>query len=51
MQSISYGGGLCATAATTTVAFMDAGLITEVGKSHVVDHNNVKRVQDYSNKR
>jgi len=49
MQNISYGGGLRAIAATTTAAFrpMDAGLDTEVDKSLVVDHNKVKRVQDY----
>jgi len=39
-------------AATTTAAFrpMDAGFITEVDKSHVVDHKKVKWVQDYLNK-
>src|SRR6218665_120153 len=42
MQSIRYGDGLRATAA----AFMDAGLITEVDKSLVVDHNKVKRAQE-----
>src|SRR6218665_1732188 len=43
MQSIRYGVGLRATAAITTAAFMDAGLITEVDKSLVVDH---KRAQE-----
>jgi len=47
MQSISYGWGLRAIAATTTAAFTDAGLITEVDKSLAVDHNKVKMVQDY----
>jgi len=51
MQNISYGGGLRAIAATTTAAFrpIDDGLITEVDKSLVVDHNKVERVQDYWN--
>src|SRR6218665_3334772 len=42
MQSISYGGGMRAIAATTTAAFTAAGLITEVDKSLAVDHNKVK---------
>ena len=46
MHNISYGGGLRATAATTTADFrpLDAGLINEVDKSLVADHNKVERV-------
>ena len=47
MQSISYGGSLRAIAATTTAAFTDACLITEVDKSLAVDHNKVKMVHDF----
>ena len=46
LQSIRYGVGLRATAAITTAAFMDAGLITKGDKRLVVDHNKVKRAQE-----
>lgn len=46
MQSIRYGVGLRATAAITTAALIDAGLITEEEKRLVVDHNKVKRAQE-----
>ena len=43
MQSIRYSVSLRATAAITTSAFMDAGLITEEDKRLVVYHNKVKK--------
>jgi len=46
LQSIRYGVGLRATAAITTAAFMDAGLITDGDKKLVVDHNKDKRAQE-----
>ena len=46
MQSIRYGVGLRATAAITTAAFIDIGLITEENTKLVVDHNKVKRAQE-----
>lgn len=46
VQSIRYGVGLRATAAITTAAFLDAGLITEGDRRLVVDHNKVKRAQE-----
>lgn len=46
MQSIRYGVGMRSTAAITTAAFIDAGLITEDDKRLVVDHNKVRRAQE-----
>lgn len=46
LQSIRYGVGLRATAAITTAAFLDAGLITEGDRRLVVDHSKVKRAQE-----
>ena len=46
LQSIRYGVGLRATAAITTAALMDAGLITEGDKRLVVDHSKVRRAQE-----
>ena len=43
LQSIRYGIGLRPTAAITTAAFIDAGLITEEDKRLVVDHSKVKK--------
>ena len=46
MQRIRYGVGLRATAAITTAAFVDAGLINGEDKKLVVDHSKVKRAQE-----
>src|SRR5205814_7613792 len=46
LQSIRYCVGLRVTAAITTAAFLDAGLITEGDRRLVVDHNKVKRAQE-----
>ena len=43
MQSIRYAFGLRVVAATTTAAFVDAGLINGEDKKLVVDHSKVKR--------
>jgi hypothetical protein len=46
LQSIRYCVGVRATAAITTAAFLDAGLITEGDRRLVVDHNKVRRAQE-----
>ena len=46
LQSIRYGVGLRPAAAIATAALMDAGLITDVDKSQIVDHSKVKRAQE-----
>lgn len=46
LQCIRHGVGLRATAAITTAAVLDTGLITEGDRRLLVNHNNVKKAQE-----